>query len=102
MEYPRQLFPTEAHSLLPVSGNSCMHLYVLSLFAAQPIIPRPMVKLSKSIKFWRICLEPVCSLIARNGMNACLWRNFLITTVIKKASEWLLLRHYMDEGVELQ
>ena len=26
----------------------------------------------ESIKFWRICLEPVCSLIARNGMNAYL------------------------------
>ena len=36
----------------------------------QPIILRPMVKLSESTKFWRTCLEPVCSLIARNGMNA--------------------------------
>ena len=79
-----------------------MHLWVLSLFAAPPIILRPMVKLSESIKFWRICLEPVYSLIARNGMSAYLWQNFLITTVIKKAFEWLLLRHYMGEGVELQ
>ena len=38
----------------------------------QLITLRPMVKLSESIKLWRICLEPVCSLITRNGMNACL------------------------------
>src|SRR6185295_10085183 len=61
MVYPRQLFLTKAHSLLPVSGNSCMHLWVLSLFVAQPIILRPMVKLSESIKFLRIYLEPMCS-----------------------------------------
>src|SRR6185503_14539853 len=102
MVYPRQSFQTEAHNSLHVFGNTYRHLWVLSLFAAPPTTLRPMVKLSESIKFWRICIEPVCSLIARNGMNACLWRNFLITTVIKKASEWLLLRHYMDEGVELQ
>ena len=37
----------------------------------QLITLRPMVKLSESIKFWRICLEPVRSPMARNGMNAC-------------------------------
>src|SRR6185436_21174466 len=102
MVYPRQSYQTEAHSSLRVSGNSCMHLWVLSLFAAPPIILRPMVKLSELIKFWRICLEPVYSLTARNGMSAYLWQNFLTITVIKKASEWPRLRHYMDGGVELQ
>ena len=57
---------------LHASLGTRMHLWVLSLFVAQPIILRPMVKLSESIKFWRICYEPVYSLIARNGMNACL------------------------------
>src|SRR6185437_11255783 len=85
---------------LPDSGNTSMPHLAPSLSAVRLIIPKPMVRQRESIKYWRIGLEHVCSLIIRNGMGAYRWPNLLITTVIKKASKWLLLKYYMGGGVE--
>ena len=61
---------------------------------------RRTVRQRGSIKFWRICCEPVYSLTVKSGMNVCHLQNFLTTTATKRVSKWLLSRHYMGGGVE--
>ena len=85
--YPGLLFLTVVPSLLHASGSSYTQLSVLNSFAIQPIILRLTVKQRELIKFWKICCEPVYSLIVKSGMNVCHSQNFLTTTATWRVSK---------------
>jgi hypothetical protein len=93
----RQLSLIESLFLWHDFGNNCMTVWALILFEVQPINPRLMGKLNKSIKSLKICYVRVLWAMARHGTSISHSLSSHTTTVIKKASKCHLLKHFMDD-----
>ena len=67
---------------------------------APPATLNQLVKYNASTKFWKICSELLLFHSEWIGRNAFQLSNLLITIAINLACVKLLLKFYMDEGVE--
>jgi hypothetical protein len=96
MVFRRSSYLIEDPSLWYVSRNNFMNALAPTLFKAQPIILRSMVRPSKWIKLLKIWCELVSWMTVRNGINIFLSLSFCITIVIKKVSRSHFSKHSMD------
>ena len=99
MVYQRLSCLTVGHNLPLIFGSIFIKGWVLAWFVVQLTTHRQMGRQSELMLFLKICLELVCYRLRVHGNHGYLWQSSLTTTVTKKVSRWLHLKHCMAGNV---